>query len=94
MLLNVSRGAIWDEKAVYKALKEGRIAAAGADVFETEPPAPDMPLFSLPNYIGCPHTAALTEEAVDAVAMNCAQAIDDLLNGREPKFIINHPKKD
>ena len=49
---------------------------------------------SLPNYIGCPHTAALTEEAVDAVAMNCAQAIDDLLNGREPKFIINHPKKD
>ena len=38
VLLNVSRGAIWDEKAVYKALKEGRIAAAGADVFETEPP--------------------------------------------------------
>jgi len=93
VLLNVSRGAIWDEKAVYKALKEGRIAAAGADVFETEPPTPDMPLFSLPNYIGCPHTAALTEEAVDAVAMNCAQAIDDLLNGREPKFIINHPEK-
>lgn len=94
VLLNVSRGAIWDEKAVYEALKNHKIAAAGADVFETEPPSPDMPLFSLPNYIGCPHTAALTKEAIEAVAMNCAHAIDDLLNGREPKYIINHPKKD
>ena len=37
-----------------------------------------MPLFSLPNYIGCPHTAALTKEAIEAVAMKCAHAIDDL----------------
>jgi D-3-phosphoglycerate dehydrogenase len=93
VLLNVSRGAIWDEKAVYKALKEHRIAAAGADVFETEPPTPETPLFELPNFIGTPHTAALSEEAITAVAMNCAHAIDDLLNGREPMYIINHPVK-
>lgn len=93
VLLNVSRGPIWDEKAVYEALKNHTIAAAGADVYETEPPTPEYPLFDFPNFIGTPHTAALTEEAVDAVAMNCAVAIDDVLNGREPKFIINHPKK-
>lgn len=94
VLLNVSRGPIWDEKAVYEALKNHKIAAAGADTYETEPPKADLPLFSLPNFVATPHSAALTEEAIDAVAMNCAQAIDDLLNGREPKFIINHPKKD
>jgi D-3-phosphoglycerate dehydrogenase len=93
VLLNVSRGAIWDEKAVYKALKEHRIGAAGADVFETEPPTADAPLFEFPNYVGTPHTAALTEEAVTAVAMNCAHAIDDYFSGKEPMYIINHPQK-
>lgn len=93
ILLNVSRGPIWDEKAVYDALKEHRIAAAGADTFEIEPPAKELPLFALPNFIGTPHSAALTEEAIQAVAMNCAHAIDDVLNGREPQFVINHPQK-
>lgn len=93
ILLNVSRGAIWDEKAVYQALQEGRIGAAAGDVFETEPPTPDNPLFALPNFIGTPHTAALSEEAVTAVAMNCAHAIDDLFSGKEPLYIINHPTR-
>ncbi len=94
ILLNCGRGPLWDEAALYDALKEGRIAGAGTDVFEQEPPSPDMPLFSLPNYIGCPHTAALTKEATEAVAMNAAHAIDDLLHGIQPKNVINHPKKD
>ena len=93
ILLNVSRGAIWDEEAVYEALKNHKIAAAGTDVYEKEPPTSDNPLFTLPNFIGTPHTAALSEEAVTAVAMNCAQAIDDLLQGKEPLYIINHPHK-
>ena len=85
---------IWDEKAfVYQALQEGRIGAAAGDVFETEPPTPDNPLFALPNFIGTPHTAALSEEAVTAVAMNCAHAIDDLFSGKEPLYIINHPTR-
>lgn len=93
ILLNAARGPIWNETDLYKMLKERKIAAAGADVFETEPPSPELPLFSLPNFVGCPHTAALSKEAVQAVAMNCVHAIDDLLHGKEPLYIINHPHK-
>lgn len=93
VLLNAARGPIWNESDLYVMLKEHRIAAAGTDVFETEPPSPDTPLFSLPNFIGCPHTAALSKEAIQAVAMNCVHAIDDLLHGKQPLYIINHPQK-
>lgn len=91
IILNVARGPIWDEADLYTALKDGIILAAGADVFEEEPPNKELPLFTLPNYIASPHNAALTNDANIAVSMSCAEAVDDVLNGRVPKFPVNRP---
>lgn len=54
IVINVSRGAVIDEVALYQALTEKTIAAAGIDVFETEPITPDNPLTTLPNVVLAP----------------------------------------
>lgn len=87
-ILNLARGPIWDEKALYKILKEGKIAGAGADVFEVEPAKKDNPLFQLENFIGTPHMAAHTEEAMTKMSL---VAVDILraLGGKEPIHPVN-----
>ena len=60
VLINTSRGPTVDEAALTAALREGRIAAAGLDVFEQEPVAPDNPLLSMPNVVVSPHSAGTT----------------------------------
>ena len=54
-IINTARGALIDEKALIRALEEGRIAGAGLDVQETEPPAGDSPLYRLDNVVLTPH---------------------------------------
>lgn len=61
-LINTSRGAVIDEKALIKALKEDWIAGVALDVTEEEPPSPDNPLLELDNVIMTPHVAAFSDE--------------------------------
>ncbi|MEN3184376.1 MAG: hydroxyacid dehydrogenase [Atribacterota bacterium] len=74
-LINVARGAVVDEEALYEALKEGWIRGAALDVFAEEPPPKDHPFFSLPNVILTPHVAGLTKESTERVAVQAAERI-------------------
>jgi len=81
-LINCARGGIVDEPALYDAIKEGKVAAAALDVFETEPPPADFPLRDLPNVILTPHLGASTEEAQANVSVAiCEQILEYLLYG-------------
>jgi D-3-phosphoglycerate dehydrogenase len=88
-LVNTSRGAVVDEPALARALAQGKIAGAGLDVFETEPPHPDNPLLTLPNVILTPHSAALTQQCVARMAEHAAQGVLDVLEGRRPQYVVN-----
>ena len=88
-LINTSRGALVDEKALIEVLEEGSIAGAGLDVFEKEPPSPDNPLLRFNNVILTPHSSALSRECVMKVHITAAQAVVDFVEGRQPKYIYN-----
>jgi D-3-phosphoglycerate dehydrogenase len=90
-IINLARGPIWDEKALYEILKEGRIAGAASDVFEVEPAAKDHPLLQLENFIGTPHSAAHTEEALKRMSL-VAVDILRVLEGKEPVYPVNRPR--
>ena len=81
-LINTSRGAVIDEQALYKALKDGRIAGAALDVFEVEPPTNNA-LVQLPNVVCTPHIGAQTYEAQELAANVIAERIIQILKGGE-----------
>jgi D-3-phosphoglycerate dehydrogenase len=89
-LINTARGGIVDEASLLDALRSGRLAAAAADVFETEPPGPS-PLLELPNFIATPHIAASTVEAQVSVAFDVAEEVAAVLAGDLPRFAVNAP---
>ena len=76
LFINTARGKLIDEKALYAALRSGKIAGAACDVFESEPPTEINPLLSLPNFIATPHIGAHTEEALYRVGMAVAEGIE------------------
>ena len=81
-LINVARGGIVDEKALYEALKAKKIWGAGLDVFETEPLPLDHPLLSLPNLTVLPHIGSATVQTRLAMMEMNAQAIAACLEGK------------
>jgi D-3-phosphoglycerate dehydrogenase len=81
-IINCARGGLIDEAALKDLLDSGHIAGAALDVFETEPPAPDHPLFGTRNFICTPHLGASTTEAQVNVALQVAEQMADyLVNG-------------
>ncbi len=91
VVVNCSRGSIIDEKALVGALREEVIAAAGIDVFETEPPSKENPLFSLPNAIVTPHLAGSTHLAHERIFHMATDSINRVLRGEwpDPKMLQN-----
>lgn len=88
-LVNTSRGEVIDEAALYECLKEKKIAGAGLDVFQKEPPDPGNKLFTLSNVILTPHSGALTKECTLRVTKCAAQSIADFFQGKTPAHIFN-----
>jgi phosphoglycerate dehydrogenase-like enzyme len=79
IFVNTSRGPVVDQKALLKALKERRIAGAGLDVFEKEPPD-DKDLLGLENIVVTPHIGAATREALRKMTIQAAEIIIDELS--------------
>jgi D-3-phosphoglycerate dehydrogenase len=90
-IINCARGGIVDEAALLRALEAGKVAGAALDVFEQEPPAPNSPLVMHPRVIATPHLGASTEEAQVNVALDVADQILAVLNGRPPRSAVNMP---
>jgi D-3-phosphoglycerate dehydrogenase len=84
ILINVSRGGLIDEQALYHSLKNGHLFGAGLDVFEVEPPPLDSPLLSLENVVATPHASGGTEETQKRSALQVAQQVIDVLSGKPP----------
>jgi D-3-phosphoglycerate dehydrogenase / 2-oxoglutarate reductase len=80
-LINTARGGIVDEAALHAALSSRKLAGAGLDVFEQEPPPAGHALFALPNVIMAPHVAGVTVEAVDRMSEQTARNILSVLDG-------------
>ena len=86
-LINTSRGKLVDEKALYAALQNGKLRAAGLDVYEQEPvKSADNPLFALENISLTPHTAAITYETNYNGGLICARSILNVMNGEAPVY--------
>jgi D-3-phosphoglycerate dehydrogenase len=87
-IINCSRGGTVDEEALYNALKEGKLAGAGIDVFEKEPPE-NSPLLGLENVVLTPHLGANTYEGQIRAGTVCAEQIIKVLEGRDPDYCVN-----
>ena len=88
-LINCARGGLVDTAALARALREGRIAGAGIDVFDPEPPPPDHPLFGMENAIVTPHLAGLSRETNLRLSMSAAEQVLQVLAGDRPPRLVN-----
>ncbi|MEO7411867.1 MAG: phosphoglycerate dehydrogenase [Opitutaceae bacterium] len=93
-IFNCARGGIIKATALIAALKSGKVAAAGLDVFEDEPLAKDSELRSLPNVVLTPHLGASTAEAQESVGIEVAEQIADVLAGGVIRNAVNMPSID
>jgi phosphoglycerate dehydrogenase-like enzyme len=88
IIVNTCRGPVVDEDALYRALKDGKIAGAGLDVFVEEPPAKTHPVFSLPNVTLTPHSAGPTWENWTSRFRNGFDNIQRVASGQKARWVI------
>jgi D-3-phosphoglycerate dehydrogenase len=93
-VFNCARGGIIKESALIAALKSGKVASAGLDVFEDEPLAKESEFRALPNVVLTPHLGASTAEAQESVGIEIAEQIADVLNGGIIRNAVNVPSID
>ena len=93
-LVNTSRGGTVDQKALTGALQEGRIAGAGLDVLDPEPPEPDDPILTLDNVVLAPHALAWTDQCFAGLGADDVVACKALKRGEEPAAIVNRAIRD
>ncbi|MCE4612765.1 MAG: NAD(P)-binding domain-containing protein [Desulfurococcales archaeon] len=89
IIVNTSRGAIIDTEALMEALREGRIAGAGLDVFEEEPIEPNHPLTAFKNVVLAPHIGSATYETRHKMAELVAENLIMFYMGEKPKTLVN-----
>ncbi len=96
-LINVARGPVVDEKALYDVLSKRKIAGAALDVFEEEPTPADNPILRLDNVIVTPHSLCWTDELFANIARTAVGAVLAVHAGRRPRFVVDaaaleHPR--
>ena len=92
VLVNVARGSLVDEKALYEAVKSGHLAGAGMDVLEHEPVREDEPLLELPQMFITPHVAGQTDVMVEGTAEYVSEVIRTMKAGKQMDSLLNRPK--
>jgi D-3-phosphoglycerate dehydrogenase len=91
ILINIARGSLVDEKALYAAIQSGHLGGAGLDVEEHEPIPPNDPLLTLPQVFITPHQAGLTELNIRGTAEYAADLLAKLEAGQPIESQLNHP---
>ncbi|MFC5405467.1 2-hydroxyacid dehydrogenase [Cohnella soli] len=94
VLINTARGGIVNEDALYEALRDGTIWAAGLDVFEREPVVPDHPLLTLPNLVSLPHIGSASVATRIKMASLAANQLIDAMSGHRPAHLVNPSVKE
>jgi phosphoglycerate dehydrogenase-like enzyme len=87
VLVNTSRGPVVDQAALLEALRDGRLAGAGLDVLDPEPPSADDQLLGLPNVVFTPHNAGQAEEVWPRIVRTCFENIQRVTRGEPPAFL-------
>jgi phosphoglycerate dehydrogenase-like enzyme len=88
-LINIARGELVDQEALFRALEAGRLGGAGLDVFAPEPADPDHPVFSLPTVVATPHTAGTTYGTSRRRAQCIAENVNRVAKGLEPLYRVD-----
>jgi phosphoglycerate dehydrogenase-like enzyme len=88
-LINTARGPIVDQRALYEALSDGRLAGAGLDVFEQDPVDPGDPILALDSVIVAPHAICWTDECFLGIGRSACESILDVAAGRVPRHVVN-----